>query len=323
MTAGAAPGLPGVRLRHRVAVVGAFLPPLASDDLLLEFARGVSHDVLVILRSSPDDPLPAGDRVAWLHEMAPGTGVRALDVEASSLVDALAGAMREAGVEAIVGPGFRDLDLARRLGLDYLPVDVPGPEPEAVLRRPLAHWASLPASVRARFATRVVVVGPESTGKTTLARDLASLYGTCWTSEYLRLYLDAKGGLCEPDDLPRVVAGHVATEAAFARTANRVLFCDTDPLMTLVYSRFYYGVAPAWLRQAARGPGRRHYLLLDSDVPWVADPQRDAPHAREVIRDLCREELERNGLAYTTISGDWTARLAQARQVVDRLLAED
>ena len=123
-------------------------------------------------------------------------------------------------------------------------------------------------------------MGPESTGKTTLARDLARHYGTVWLPEYLRIWLDAKGAVCEPEDLPKVVAGHQAAEAALARHANRVLFCDTDPLMTAVYSGFYYGHVPAWLDAAASARRADAYLLLDADVPWVPDPHRDMPHRR-------------------------------------------
>jgi NadR type nicotinamide-nucleotide adenylyltransferase len=163
-------------------------------------------------------------------------------------------------------------------------------------------------------------MGPESTGKTTLASDLARHFGTVWTSEYLRDYLDAKGGACEPDDLPKVVAGHQAAEEAAARTANRVLFCDTDPLMTAVYSRFYYGEVPEWLDDAAGARRADHYLLLDCDVPWVADPQRDTPHRRDEIRDLCIAELERRQLPWTLVRGTWDERFERSREIVETVM---
>ena len=176
--------------------------------------------------------------------------------------------------------------------------------------------------MRADLYKRVVVMGPESTGKTTLAADLARRYDTVWVGEYLRLWLDAKGAACEPGDLPAVVAGQQACEEALARRANRVLFCDTDPLMTAVYSRFYYGTLPAWLDEAASARRADAYLLLDCDVPWVPDPQRDMPHRRHEIRDLCQEELERRGLPWQLIRGSWTERFSAACRVVDELLPE-
>lgn len=319
-------------LPRRLAIVGDFLPPTVADEVVFDAALAMSPHVQVLLVTAEDDPLDVLQRVAWLQQMAPRAGI--VPVPAAPATDGAPKGLVElnevlasssfARPEALVGPGLRDLALARALGLPYLPVDVSSYATDTVgaLRRPLGHWDTLPPAVRAHFLKRVVVMGPESSGKTTLARDLAREYQTVWTSEYLRIYLDAKGDVCEPGDLPQVVAGHVATEAALARRARRVLFCDTDPLMTAVYSRFYYGTLPAWLDAAADARRADHYLLLDCDVPWVADDQRDAPHARDVIRDLCQEELRRRQLPFTLVGGTWEHRLATARRVVDGLLQE-
>lgn len=329
-------GSPTIRPGHwygqRLACVGRYLPPVLADQVLLDTALQWSPSVQVLLLTSPSDVLDPIQRLGWLQEMAPAAGIVPVELgreardprgEVAELHELLASSPL-VRPEALVGPGLRDRALAAALGLPYLPVDVStwSADPADVLRRPLAHWDALPGPVRAHYLKRVVVMGPESTGKTTLARDLAAAFGTAWTSEYLRLHLDAKGSPCTPGDLPLVVAGHQATEAATARRAVRVLFCDTDPLMTAVYSRFYYRTLPAWLDEAASARRADHYLLLDCDVPWVADPQRDAPHAREDILGLCREELERRQLPFTVIGGDWQQRVASARAIVTSLLRE-
>lgn len=318
---------------RRLAYAGEFLPPTVVDETVLDAARAWSPHVQVLLLASADDALEPLRRVAWLQELAPQAGIVPVDVAPTgdgarrglAELRELVTSSSVARPEALVGPGLRDRAFAAALGLAYLPVDVghwDGLDATEVLKRPLAHWDALPAAVRAHFVKRVVVLGPESTGKTTLAGDLAREFGTVWVGEYLRLYLDAKGGVCEPDDLPRVVAGHWAMEAALARRATRVLVCDTDPLMTAVYSRFYYGTLPAWLDDAASARRADHYLLLDCDVPWVADPYRDAPHARDVLLGLCREELERRGLPFSSIRGNWGQRFAAARAIVGSVLRE-
>lgn len=322
----------GPWLGRRLACVGAFQPPTLADAFVIETALRCSPTVQVLLFTAPGDPIDPLLRATWLQELAPRAGIVPVEVAAGAgpgprgLVELneLLACSALVRPEAIVGPGLRDRALARALGLAYLPVDVDplAIAPAGILARPLAHWDALPPAVRAHYLVRVVVMGPESTGKTTLTRDLARAYDTTWTSEYLRIHLDAKGGACEPADLPLVVAGHAATEHVAARVARRVLFCDTDPLMTAVYSRFYYGHVPPWLDEAA-GARRAHLtLLLDCDVPWVADPQRDAPHARETILGLCREELERRQLPYVLIRGSWPERLAAARAAVDGSLRE-
>jgi len=101
----------------------------------------------------------------------------------------------------------------------------------------MKHWEFLPQAVRPYFVKRVCVFGPESTGKSTLARDLARHFGTVYAWEYARPMLDPQGGECRGvDDIVRIVRGQVATENALARQANRVLICDTDVLTSTIWS---------------------------------------------------------------------------------------
>lgn len=167
----------------------------------------------------------------------------------------------------------------------------------------------------------VVVFGPESTGKTTLARELAEHYQTTWVPEYLREYLDGKGAPCTPDDLPHVVAGQRAAAEAARTRARRVVISDTDPLTTLVYSRWYYGEVPAWLEEAVRDSAPDHYMLLDVDVPWVPDVHRDEPHRRAELLEAFRDALDARGRSYTLIRGDWESRRRMAFATIDALLA--
>src|SRR5262249_50790304 len=99
-------------------------------------------------------------------------------------------------------------ELARRLGARHVEVDrerVAHPVSGTALRRdPYAQWAFLPPPVRAHYVKRVVITGPESTGKTTLAQQLATHFGTRWVPEYGRVYLDVKGAPCEESDIPAI-----------------------------------------------------------------------------------------------------------------------
>jgi nicotinamide riboside kinase len=325
----------------RVAVVGRFLLPAIEDEVVLAFAAAICADpaaLTVVVHTACDDAIDYETRRRHVADLvpsaacvearmpgevigAPGAAAGVRGVSQRDVPVDLARALRDRA-DALVGSAPGRLDLARQLGLQYIPVDVPAETPPATVAsgRTLWGWHALPADSRAGHARPVVIMGPESTGKTTLARDLARHFGTAWTSEYLRVWLDAKGAVCEPHDLPYVVAGHRASEAALARHAQRVLFCDCDPLMTAVYSRFYYGDLPVWLDEAASARRAGLYLLLDCDVPWVPDPQRDMPHRREDIRDLCREELQRRHLPWTLVGGTWTGRFETARESVERLL---
>jgi NadR type nicotinamide-nucleotide adenylyltransferase len=167
---------------------------------------------------------------------------------------------------------------------------------------------------------KIVLFGPESTGKTTLAAQLAAHYRTVWVAEFSRFYQEQQGaapGL--PDVLP-IVAGQLRWEAEAWPRANRLLICDTDILETKVYSEAYNGTAPpALLREVAMHLGD-FYLLADIDLPWVPDGIRDRPDAREEMYHRFRRELQERRLPFVTISGNASERLEKAIRAIDGFL---
>jgi NadR type nicotinamide-nucleotide adenylyltransferase len=167
---------------------------------------------------------------------------------------------------------------------------------------------------------RVVVFGPESTGKTTLCKMLAEHFGTVWVPEFVRGYLDQKAAPCEPADIPLIVRGQWATEDELARLAKGVLFCDTDVTMTVVYAHLYYGECPEWIERLAVARPYDLHLLTGVDVPWVGDPQRDMPHRRHEIFDRCRAALDTSGRRYVLVRGTWDERFRTAREAVEELI---
>jgi HTH-type transcriptional repressor of NAD biosynthesis genes len=174
---------------------------------------------------------------------------------------------------------------------------------------------------------KVVLTGPESTGKTRLAARLAARFGSVWVPEFARPYLDLRnsqrppgGRVCEEEDLLPIATGQIAMEEALAQQARCVLICDTDPVTTVVYADHYFGRCPQAVVDAAAARRYDLTLLLGVDVPWVPDPQRDRPQAREEMLALFRAGLERFGRPYLEIGGDWAVREAAAVAAVERLL---
>jgi NadR type nicotinamide-nucleotide adenylyltransferase len=176
------------------------------------------------------------------------------------------------------------------------------------------------ASKSGHRVKRVVVCGPESTGKTTLCRQLAEHFGTVWVPEYVRGYLDRKQAPCEASDLPLIARGQIASEDELARQARGVLFCDTDLTMTVVYARLYYGACPEWIERIAAAREYDLHLLTAVDVAWVPDPQRDMPHRRQEIFERCRAALEGGGRRYMVVRGTWDERFRTAREAVVELM---
>jgi len=243
-------------------------------------------------------------------------------------------------VDAVVSSEPYGEELARRFGavhvcvdLDRSAVPVSG---TAVRADPVAYWSMLAAPVRAWFVRRIVVVGAESTGTTTLARDLAARYrqrggvwvGTRWVPEYGRELTERKLAALGPgadvrdvvwsfDDFAEVVRGQRAAEESAARAGSPVLFCDTDAVATAVWQERYLGVAtePASSRASV-------YLLTSHEgVPFEDDGLRDGEHLRAWMTGRFEEVLADLGVPVVVLRGSRERRLATAVEVVDRILA--
>ena len=163
----------------------------------------------------------------------------------------------------------------------------------------------------------VLVAGPPATGKSTLARRLAAHYGTLSVPEFARGHLEAQGGRIDREDLDAIARGQIAAEDALALDADRLLVCDTDVLATTIWGDVLFGDCPPWIRAEA---ARRPYpltLLLDVDVPWVADPVRYLPDERRSFFDRCARALDAHGRRWVRVGGSWDERFAAACAAID------
>jgi NadR type nicotinamide-nucleotide adenylyltransferase len=179
---------------------------------------------------------------------------------------------------------------------------------------------------------RIVLYGPESTGKSTLAEQLAKHYHTLWAPEFARGYLDFKrevydpfgrksNEICQPQDIPHIVIGQIVQEEALQQQANRFLFCDTNPLQTKIYNLYYYHRIDDWLEKVIKERTYDHYLLMDIDIPWEPDPLRDRPEPEDRLKlfNMFKEELDAHQFPYSIIKGTESKRLEQAIKIVDTL----
>lgn len=164
----------------------------------------------------------------------------------------------------------------------------------------------------------VVLHGPESTGKSTLAARLAATLGTVWVPEYGRAYCEEHGTELVPADLVAIMRGHVAARRAAEPRARGLLIQDTDPVMTAAWSMMLFGHRMPEL-DAFTEVGAL-YLLMDIDLPWIGDEVRMFPRRAEQRRffELCRAELERRKLPYALISGNGEERYARALSAIRR-----
>ncbi|MDX1271226.1 AAA family ATPase [Bizionia paragorgiae] len=181
---------------------------------------------------------------------------------------------------------------------------------------------------RASDIIKVVLFGPESTGKTTLSKQLATHYNTVWVQEYAREYLqkkwDAEGKICEPKDMLPIAKGQIANENRQAQLANKVLICDTDLLESKVYSEVYYsGYCDPILEKYALENTYDIYFLTYIDTPWENDDLRDKPEERLAMFNTFEQALKTHNRHYVVLKGDETTRLQTAIKHIDKLIARE
>jgi HTH-type transcriptional regulator, transcriptional repressor of NAD biosynthesis genes len=317
----------------RGMVLGKFMPPHAGHVYLVEFARRWVDDLSVVVGTLAAEPIPGALRHRWMSELFPDLRVIHLTDEnpqhphehpdfwpiwRRSLERVL-----PAPPDLVFASEAYGAKLAEVLGARFVPVDaarealpVSG---TAVRDDPFRHWAFLPRCVRPYFLKRVSIFGPESTGKTTLARALARRFGTVAAPEYARAWLEARGGRVGPDDMEPICRGQIAAEEALALEATRLLVCDTDPLATVVWSEALFGSCPASIEERALGRRYDLTILLDVDVPWVEDIVRYLPDERRSFFARCEAALARAGRAFVTVRGGWGERFEQAERAVAAL----
>jgi nicotinamide riboside kinase len=170
---------------------------------------------------------------------------------------------------------------------------------------------------------KIAIFGPESTGKTTLATQLAEYYKTVWVPEFARDYLQEKldngRGICDVNDMLPIAYGQTKLENESVLIANKYLFCDTNLLVTKVFSELYYNFCDPLLDKAARTHQYDLFFLTDIDVPWEDDGLRDSPNGRETVFEVFKQSLIDNNKPFITISGDKETRLKKAVSIIEEL----
>jgi NadR type nicotinamide-nucleotide adenylyltransferase len=343
-------------------IVGKFFPPHVGHEYLVRTALQFSRRVTVLVLAASSEPLPMELRARWLRQCFPDTPdlrvVAALDDvpvdyddEAiwRAHVDVMRRALRgdaaahdepERPIDVVFSSEVYGATLARWFGARHVCLDrarALHPISATAIRRDLAGcWMELPAPVRAGLALRVAIVGAESTGTTTLARDLRDALRarggtwarTEWVPEYGREYsvnllavARAHDPAARPEDAVWMEEDFVAIaheqnrrEDEAARRGGPVLLCDTDAMATAIWHERYLGTHSASVEKVvdAMAP-RALYLLTDhADVPFEDDGLRDGEHLRAWMNGRFDEVLRAGRTPWHLVSGPPDERLRLA-----------
>lgn len=168
---------------------------------------------------------------------------------------------------------------------------------------------------------KIAVVGPESTGKSTMSAYLAKHYNTVWVPEFARAYCEKLTAPCTWQDEINMFYGQLKLEAELLPQANNLLISDTTFITVKIWSDYTFGETPQMVLDELPKHPYDLYLLLDIDLPWEEDPLRDFPDMREHFMDVWHKELKALDANYTIISGSGTDRYQRAVGAIDQFMA--
>lgn len=350
-------------------VIGKFYPPHRGHHHLVSSAARQVGRLTVLVMASAGESVPLADRVRWMAEVHRDEPVDVIDapcdvpmdLESDTVWSAHVAIMRaavaahtSAPVDTVFSSESYGPELARRLDTRHVFVDparATQPTSGTAVRADLhGEWDSLHPVVRAGLATRIVVLGSESTGTTTVSRALADHYRTrggvwsrtAWVPEYGRDHTVLKheeacrtadaAGLPRPgmdelrwaaEDFAVIARTQAELEEGAARDGSPLLVCDTDALATRVWERRYVGPhSRAAAVAVPTTPARTIYLLTDhAGVPFVQDGWRDGEHVRPEMTGWFVDELVASNVSWTLLTGSLKERLKLAVAITDAALA--
>lgn len=168
---------------------------------------------------------------------------------------------------------------------------------------------------------KIVVIGPESTGKSTLSEALAQALNTVWVPEYARAYLQENGLSYEEHDLLQIAKGQLQSEDKLLQRANKRLICDTDLYVIKVWSEHKYGRCHPWILEQIAARKYDLYLLTDIDIIWQDDPMREHGDTamRQYFYKIYQDIVMQSGVPWIGASGAHEQRLKQAMEAIKRL----
>ncbi len=305
--------------------------PLHNGHLyLIESAIKQVDELIILVCSIQKEPISGELRYQWMKEAVPNAKVVHVTDEVPSYPHehpdfwAIWTKLLKREIDPKTEVFFSSEDygdeVAERLGIEHVLIDqqrkiVPISATE-IRKKPLKNWEFIPNHVKPFFVKKIVLTGPESTGKSTLSNQLANCFDTNFVTEYGRDFFVENEGELKFNDFEKIAKGQLKLEEEAIKVSNKLLFCDTDIIVTKIWSEIYFNDSSEKLDDLIKKTNYDLYLLLDIDIPWEDDGTREFPHLRQWHFERIKRELEERKLPYAIISGEDTNRLANAINVI-------
>ena len=320
------------------------LPPHLGHFFLIDTAISQSEMVHVIMTHNTSQPIPGEIRFETLKAIYGNNpkvklysisdeGLPQYDHECETLdhfysywVPLVYNQVKE--LDAVFTSENYGDDFARYLGIKHVLVDKERkqvPVSGTLIRsNPIQYWDFIPEPIKPHFVKRVVIMGPESCGKSTLTKDLANHYQTNFVIEYGRLVYENNGGVTIDDFIP-ISKGRQDLEDWMIKHSNKLLFCDTEDITTYLFSKMFYPndyhkVEEYFKDVLEKKPKYDLYILLKPDCDAVQDGTRQFLDERWQHYEVIKKELIERGCNFVEIGGDWDNRLEESKKLINNLI---
>ena len=304
----------------RGVVIGKFYPPHKGHNYLIDTALKNSDEVDVLVVDNPAYKIAAKKRAEWLRARHPGADVRIIpDIYDDDNSPAWAlNTLKFLGYrpDIVYSSEAYGKPWAEAMGCKWVNVDISRhtvPISGTKVRQDmLKSWNYLSDETKAGLALRIVIVGAESTGTTTLSRDLAEALNVPWVPEVGRYYTESiltTNYEWFDDDFYRIGRLQQAYENEMAARSNGVLVCDTNAVATELWQRRYMGRTTAEMQRIAARDKADLYIITGDEIPFVQDGIRDGEHLRHRMHRWFIAHIKKTGVPYIAVSGNQKERL--------------
>lgn len=314
-------------------VVGKFYPPHRGHKYLIDTAKAQCEEVTVILCVKKSELIPGNLRAEWLHKIHPDVYVKVVDDYKLADDDSEGWAEFTKQIlgytpDAVFTSEDYGDPYAKFLGSIHILVDkdrVTIPISATLVRsNPMKYSEFLEPCVRSYFAWRVAIVGAESTGTTTLSKQLAEHYKTSWVPEYGRTYSEGKlpgpeGYKWRSSEFEDIANAQNLLEDQMAENSNGLVICDTDAFATSVWHERYMQSRSKQVEEIASRRDHFLYIVTGDEIPWVNDGTRDGEHIRHWMHERFIQRLTEDNKKYIVVTGSPAERLQTAITAINQI----